>query len=96
MFINDENFVVFVNSRSKIGKVADGVTRFYEEPLYTNMSFDKEKTKNRSKSTKLVKNVFDYGSTESEIQRLEIKKAALERLIQKLKGSDNGKTGTNR
>ena len=96
MFVNDENFVVFVNSRSKIGKVADGVTRFYEEPLYTNLSFDKEKTKNRSKSTKLVKNVFDYGSTESEIQRLEIKKAALERLIQKLKGSDNGKTRTNR
>ena len=96
MFVNDDNFVVFVNSRSKIGKVADGVTRFYEEPLYTNMLFDKEKTKNRSKSTKMVKSVFDYGSTESEIQRLEFKKAALERLIQKLKDSGNGKTRTNR
>jgi hypothetical protein len=92
MFVGDDKFAVFVNSRSKIGKVADGVTRFYEEPLYTNMTFDKEKTKNRSKSTKMVKQVFDYGSKESEINRLEIKKAALERLIQKLKGNNNGKT----
>lgn len=94
MFVRDEDFIVFVNSRNKIGKVSDGVTRFYEEPLYSNMNFPNEKTKRRSTTTRMVKNVFDYGKNESEIERLEIKRAAIERLINKLKGQNDGKTRT--
>lgn len=85
MFINDKDFIVFSNSRSKIGNVSDGVTRFYEEPLYTNIVFDKEGKKNRSITTKMVKDVFGYGDDESEIQRLELKKATIDRLIDKIK-----------
>lgn len=84
MFINDDDFIVFSNSRSKIGNVSDGVTRFYEEPLYTNISFTKENKKNRSVTTKMVKDVFGYGDTQSEIDRLELKKMAIDNLITKL------------
>lgn len=87
MFVHDDKFIVFSNSRSKIGNVSDGVTRFYEEPLYTNMVFDKENKKNRSTTTKIVKDVFNYGDKESEIQRLELKKAAIDRLINKIQNN---------
>lgn len=85
MFINEDDFIVFSNSRSKIGNVSDGVTRFYEDPLYTNIVFEKENKKNRSVTTKMVKDVFGYGDKDSEIQRLELKKAAIDRLINKIK-----------
>jgi hypothetical protein len=87
MFVHDDKFIVFSNSRSKIGNVSDGVTRFYEEPLYTNMVFDKENKKNRSTTTRMVKDVFNYGDKESEIQRLELKKAAIDRLISKIQNN---------
>ncbi len=87
VFVHDDNFIVFSNSRSKIGNVSDGVTRFYEEPLYTNMVFDKENKKNRSTTTRMVKDVFNYGDKESEIQRLELKKAAIDRLISKIQNN---------
>jgi len=53
----------------------------------TNMVFDKENKKNRSTTTRMVKDVFNYGDKESEIQRLELKKAAIDRLISKIQNN---------
>jgi hypothetical protein len=35
----------------------------------------------------MVKDVFNYGDKESEIQRLELKKAAIDRLISKIQNN---------
>jgi hypothetical protein len=51
------------------------------------MVFDKENKKNRSTTTRMVKDVFNYGDKESEIQRLELKKAAIDRLISKIQNN---------
>jgi hypothetical protein len=84
MFVDEEQFIIFANERNRIVKDGKDYARFYEEPLITNFDFGIKKDTG-SPQIKKVKQHFSYGTNkENEIERLELKKREIEKLIKKL------------
>jgi hypothetical protein len=84
MFVDEEQFIIFANERNRIVKDGRDYARFYEEPLITNFDFGIKKDTG-SPQIKKVKQHFSYGTNkENEIERLELKKREIEKLIKKL------------
>ena len=84
MFVDEEQFIIFANERNRIVKDGIAYARFYEEPLITNFDFGIKKDTG-SPQIKKVKQHFSYGTNkENEIERLELKKLEIEKLIKKL------------
>ena len=95
MFVNydSKEYILFNNKKAKIGEVRAGVTRFYEEPLTTNMSFP-IKPKRIIKSSVSTQSSFGVEDKTVMLSDLETKKAKLEKLIVNLRKSiqsDNSK-----
>ena len=89
MFVDDEQFIIFANEKNRIVKDGIAYSRFYEEPLITNFDFGIKKDTG-SPQIKKVKQHFSYGTNkEKEIERLELKKLELEKLIKKLSRMKN-------
>jgi len=85
MFVDGDTFIIFANEKNRIVKDGKDYARFYEEPLITNFDFGIKKDTG-SPNIKKVKQHFAYGTDkEKEIERLELKKKELEKLIQKLR-----------
>lgn len=84
MFVDEEQFIIFANERNRIVKDGIAYARFYEEPMITNFDFGIKKDTGSSQIKK-VKQHFSYGTNkENEIERLELKKLEIEKLIKKL------------
>ena len=84
MFVDEEQFIIFANEKNRIVKDGIAYSRFYEEPLITNFDFGIKKDTG-SPQIKKVKQHFSYGTNkENEIERLELKKLEIEKLIKKL------------
>ena len=84
MFVDEEQFIIFANEKNRIVKDGIAYARFYEEPLITNFDFGIKKDTG-SPQIKKVKQHFSYGTNkENEIERLELKKREIEKLIKKL------------
>lgn len=85
MFVDNGTFIIFANEKNRIVKDGKDYSRFYEEPLITNFDFGVKKDTGSSEIKK-VKQHFAYGTDkEKELERLELKKKELEKLIQKLR-----------
>lgn len=88
MFVDGDNYIIFANEPNKI---FDDKTfsRFYEEPLQTNMEYITRKEVG-SKMVKDIKTKFSYGSNvDSEIDRLQKKMDDIKNLITKLEKRRN-------
>lgn len=89
MFVNSDsnNFIIFDNIQTKIGKMRNDIVRFYEPPLYTNMQFETEK-KRPQKNKIPAKELFGI---EDDIRKnLEFRKSQIDRLLQnKQSGKSN-------
>jgi hypothetical protein len=50
MFVNSQSdeYILFRNKKSKITQITDNVVKFFEEPVYTNLSFENKKEKNNN------------------------------------------------
>ena len=84
MFVDNEQFIIFANEKNRIVKDGRDYSRFYEEPLITNFDFGIKKDTGSSQ-VKKVKQHFSYGTDkQKEIERLELKKREIEKLIEKL------------
>ena len=89
MFVDEEQFIIFANEKNRIVKDGRDYARFYEEPLITNFDFGIKKDTGSSQIKK-VKQHFSYGTNkEKEIERLELKKREIEKLIEKLSKAKN-------
>ena len=89
MFVDEEQFIIFANEKNRIVKDGIAYARFYEEPLITNFDFGIKKDTG-SPQIKKVKQHFSYGTNkEKEIERLELKKREIEKLIEKLSKMKN-------
>jgi hypothetical protein len=89
MFVDNEQFIIFANEKNRIVKDGRDYARFYEEPLITNFDFGVKKDTGSSQIKK-VKQHFSYGTNkEKEIERLELKKREIEKLIEKLSKTKN-------
>lgn len=89
MFVDNEQFIIFANEKNRIVKDGRDYARFYEEPLITNFDFGVKKDTGSSQIKK-VKQHFSYGTNkEKEIERLELKKREIEKLIEKLSKMKN-------
>ena len=89
MFVDEEQFIIFANEKNRIVKDGRDYARFYEEPLITNFDFGIKKDTGSSQIKK-VKQHFSYGTNkEKEIERLELKKREIEKLIEKLSKTKN-------
>jgi hypothetical protein len=83
MFVNyqTKEYISFENDKNKIGQMRNNITRFYEPPLFTNMTFvTKEKTTKKKSS---VKNLLFSDDAET-LKNLEFRKAQIERMIEKI------------
>ena len=88
MFVDGENYIIFANEPNKIFD-DKSFSRFYEEPLQTNIKFVTRKEVG-SKMVKDIKTKFSYGSNiDSEIERLENKMNDIKNLIAKLEKRRN-------
>ena len=84
MFVDNEQFIIFANEKNRIVKDGRDYSRFYEEPLITNFDFGIKKDTGSSQVRK-VKQHFSYGTDkQKELERLELKKLEIEKLIEKL------------
>lgn len=89
MFVDSEEFVIFANEKNRIVKDGREYSRFYEEPLVTNFDFGVKKDTG-SPQLKKVKQNFAYGTDkQKEVERLELKKREIEKLLEKLRKSKN-------
>ena len=82
MFVNfeQENFILFKNKKNKIGQMRNNIIRFYEPPLYTNMTFvtkEKRKTKNFDDTDTL------FGLETSLEKNLEFRRQQIEKALEK-------------
>jgi hypothetical protein len=83
MFVDGENYIIFANEPNKIFD-DKSFSRFYEEPLQTNMNFSPRKEVG-NRLVKDIKTKFAHGSNvESEIDRLQKKIVDIQTLIDKL------------
>ena len=77
------------NEKNRIVKDGRDYSRFYEEPLITNFDFGIKKDTGSSQ-VKKVKQHFSYGTDkQKELERLELKKREIEKLIEKLSKTKN-------
>lgn len=83
-FVNNtlDKFILFINEKTKIGQMSNDIIRFYEPPLFTNITF---KTKQKRK-----KNKFDdieklFGLDNSLEKNLEFRSQTLQKLLQDLR-----------
>lgn len=58
MFVDNDNYILFTNDPKKIAQEGKTYTKFYEEPLKTNMDFTKVKKETSSKHIKDVRDLF--------------------------------------
>ena len=84
MFVNAElnKFILFKNKKNKIGQMRNNIIRFYEPPLFTNMTFvtkEKRKTKNFDDTDTL------FGLETDLEKNLEFRRQQIEKLLNKLK-----------
>jgi hypothetical protein len=84
MFVNSESeeFILFKNKKTKIGQMRNNITRFYEPPLYTNITFV-NKQKRKSKTLAPTDTLFNVDN--DTLKNLEFRKAQIEKMIEKLK-----------
>ena len=84
MFVNSESeeFILFKNKKTKIGQMRNNITRFYEPPLYTNITFV-NKQKRKSKTLTPTDTLFNVDN--DTLRNLEFRKAQIEKMIEKLK-----------
>jgi glutamine synthetase len=82
MFVNYETkeFILFKNKKTKIGQMRGNITRFYEPPLYTNMTFV-SKQKRRYKNLAPTDSLFDVNT--DMLKNLEFRKSQIEKMIGK-------------
>ena len=88
MFVSSTNdeFILFLNKKNKIGQMRSNITRFYEPPLYTNMTF-KTKEKRKSKNTDLTSKIF--GQDDEMLKNLEFRKSQIIKQIEKRTNPSN-------
>jgi len=84
MYVNSETeeFILFKNKKLKIGQLRGNVTRFYEPPLYTNISFT-VKQKRKYKTLDSTEDLFDANA--DMLKNLEFRKSQIEKMIGKIK-----------
>jgi hypothetical protein len=84
MYVNSETeeFILFKNKKLKIAQLRANVTRFYEPPLYTNISFT-VKQKRKYKTLAPTENLFDANA--DMLKNLEFRKIQIEKMIEKIK-----------
>ena len=83
MFVNpnEQKFILFSNNKNKIGQQRSNIIRFYEPPLFTNMTFV-TKQKRTSKSFSDTETLFGL---ENDLEKnLRFRKQQIEKLIDKL------------
>jgi hypothetical protein len=83
MFVNYETneFILFKNKKTKIGQMRGNITRFYEPPLYTNMTFQ-PKQKRKYKNLVSTDSLFDVNK--DSLKNLEFRKSQIEKMIEKI------------
>ena len=84
MFVNYETkqFILFKNKKEDINQMRSNLTRFYEPPLYTNMTFE-TKQKRQNKNSAPTDSLFDVNT--NRLKNLEFRKAQIENLISQIK-----------
>jgi hypothetical protein len=84
MFVDSTNqkFILFKNKKNKIGQMPYKVVRFYEPPLYTNMTFV---TKEKPKSKKIDPTNPIFGVETDVLKNLEFRKSQIDKQIEKRK-----------
>lgn len=84
MFVNSElnEFILFKNKKTKIGQMTNNIIRFYEPPLYTNMTFV---TKQKRKKNKFEDTEKIFGLDTSLEKNLEFRSQTIQKLLQDLK-----------
>jgi hypothetical protein len=82
MFVNYETkeFILFKNKKTKIGQMRSNITRFYEPPLYTNITFE-PKEKRKYKNLAPTDSLFDVNT--DMLKNLEFRKSQIEKMISK-------------
>lgn len=80
MFVNLElgEFILFKNKKTKIGQMRYNITRFYEPPLYTNMTFVSKRKRN-SKTLAPTDSLFNVDN--DILNNLEFRKSQIEKMI---------------
>lgn len=84
MFVNSDlnEFILFKNKKTKIGQMTNNIIRFYEPPLYTNMTFV---TKQKRKKNKFEDTEKIFGLDTSLEKNLEFRSQTIQKLLQDLK-----------
>jgi hypothetical protein len=84
MFVNSESgdFILFKNKKTKIGQMRNNITRFYEPPLYTNITFV-NKQKRKSKALAPTDSIFNV--SDNTLSNLEFRRDQIEKMIGKIK-----------
>jgi hypothetical protein len=82
MFVNYETkeFILFKNKKTKIGQMRSNITRFYEPPLYTNITFE-SKEKRKYKNLAPTDSLFNVNT--DMLKNLEFRKSQIEKMISK-------------
>lgn len=84
MFVDSQkgDFILFKNKKNKIGQMRNNIIRFYEPPLYTNMTFitkEKRKMKNFDDTDQI------FGLETNLEKNLEFRKQQIDKLLDKMK-----------
>lgn len=84
MFVNIENnqYILFKNNKNKIGNMNNDITRFYDPPLDTNITFE-DKKKRQSKKFKGIDDIFGVDTNLE--KNLEFRIKTLQKLLQDLR-----------
>jgi len=87
MFVNvEENkFILFKNTKTKIGQMRNNIIRFYDPSLYTNIVFEKTQKKRKNKSSGETYGLFGVNNDLETLKNLEFRKTQIEKLINKVK-----------
>lgn len=86
MFVNIDTsqYILFKNKKNKMSQMRSDIVRFYEPPLYTNMSFQttqKRKMKDFEETDKL------FGVETNLLKNLEFRRDQIQKMIDKIKNS---------
>lgn len=81
--INEGNYILFKNNKTKIGQMRNHITRFYEPYLDSNINFEESKQKKNSKSLDHINDAFNVKT--NTLKNLEFRKNVIEKMIKKIK-----------
>lgn len=84
MFVNIENnqYILFKNNKNKIGNMNNDITRFYDPPLDTNITFEDKK----KRQSKKFKGIYDIFGVDTNLEKnLEFRIKTLQKLLQDLR-----------